>query len=223
MKTFDIKKKWIIWIIILIPFIYSAFIYNQLPEQVPIHWDLEGRPDDYSSRFSGVFLMPLMNIGVYFLLLLLPKIDPRKRNYELFSGTYRALRFIIHSLFTAFYFLMIQGAMTGEIFSPKIIFITIFLFLALMGNYMKNIKSNFFIGIRTPWTLDNKEVWKKTHELAGKIWFYTGLLAALLVLLIPEKFILYLSIPVFAIIVLIPVVYSYFAFREIEKQNVQEE
>ena len=222
MKTFDIKKDWVIWVIIIIPFIYSALIYNQLPEQVPTHWDLEGRPDDYSSKFFGAFMMPLINVGVYFLLLLLPKIDPRKRNYELFTGTYRALRILIHSMFTAFYFVTVHGAMTGEAFSPKVFIITIFLFLALMGNYLKNIKSNFFIGIRTPWTLDNKEVWKKTHELGGKIWFYTGLLAAFVTLILPEELILYITIPVFIVIVFVPIVYSYFAFRELEKQNVQE-
>lgn len=222
MKTFNIKKEWVIWVIIVIPFIYSLFIYNQLPEQVPTHWDIEGKPDDFSSRFFGAFMMPLMNVGVYFLLLLLPKIDPRKRNYELFSGTYRALRILIHSMFTAFYFVTVHSAMTGETFSPKIMIITIFLFLALMGNYMKNIKSNFFIGIKTPWTLDSKEVWKKTHELAGKIWFYTGLIAAFLILLIPDDFILFVTIPVFVIIILIPVVYSYFAFREFERNKLPE-
>ena len=223
MKTFDIKKEWIIWIIILVPFIYSLIIYNQLPEQVPTHWDMEGKPDDFSSRFFGAFMMPLINVAVYFLLLVLPKIDPRKRNYDLFSGTYRALRILIHAMFTAFYFIAIQSALNNNDFSSKWIIMIIFLFLAFIGNYMKNIKSNFFIGIRTPWTLDNKEVWKKTHELAGKLWFYTGLLAALLVLILPENLVLWITIPVFVIIVLVPVIYSYFAFREIEKQNLQEE
>ncbi len=68
----------------------------------------------------------------------------------------------------------------------------------------------------------NKEVWKKTHELAGKIWFYTGLAAALVTLIISEEFAIYISISVFAIIVLIPVIYSYFAFRQIEKDQARE-
>ena len=222
MKTFDLKKEWIIWMIIIIPFIYSAFIYNQLPLQVPTHWDLEGKPDDYSSRFVGAFLMPLINVGVYFLLLVLPKIDPRKRNYDLFSGTYRALRILIHSMFTVMYFLAMRASFHDDEFSGKWIILIVFLFLAFMGNYMKNIKSNFFIGIRTPWTLDNKEVWKKTHELAGKLWFYTGLFAAVLALILPEKLMLWITIPVFAIIVLIPVIYSYFAFRELERNKLPE-
>ncbi|MGI8892973.1 MAG: DUF1648 domain-containing protein, partial [Bacteroidia bacterium] len=104
MKTFNIKKEWIIWLIILIPFIYSAIIYNKLPEEVPTHWDAVGRPDDYSSKFIGAFMMPLLNVGVSFFLLLLPKIDPRKRKCGLLSGTYRALGIVICIFFTAFCF-----------------------------------------------------------------------------------------------------------------------
>ena len=142
-----------------------------------------------------------------------------KKNYEFFTGTYRAIRILIHTLLSVIYFIAIQSALNESDFSGKWVLILILLFLAFMGNYMKNIKSNFFIGIRTPWTLDNKEVWKKTHELAGKVWFYTGLIVAIVLLFLPEKLMIWITLPVFAIIVLIPVVYSYILFNKIQKSG----
>ena len=79
-----VKGEWLFWLILLMPFLYIPFIWDKLPDSIPIHWNMRGEVDKYSSKTFGTLFLPLLNIGMYVLLLLLPKIDPRKRNYQYF-------------------------------------------------------------------------------------------------------------------------------------------
>jgi uncharacterized membrane protein len=88
-----------------------------------------------------------------------------------------------------------------------------------LGNYFKVIKQNYFLGIKTPWTLESEEVWKLTHILAGKLWIVGGLLIVIFSLVIPEDINFYLFIIITAIITIVPIVYSYFIFRKLKKSN----
>lgn len=96
----------------------------------------------------------------------------------------------------------------------KIIFATISLFFIIFGNYMGNIRPNWFVGIRTPWTMDNEEVWRKTHQLAGKLWFSGGI-AALIFSFVLTKYFNYWFIPLLFTITLIPIIYSYLLYKKI--------
>ena len=101
--------------------------------------------------------------------------------------------------------------------NPGFVFAIIGLLFAFLGNYFKTIKPNYFIGIKTPWTLENEEVWKKTHIIGGKLWFVGGLLMALTFLL-PNEMQLYTFLGITAVITIVPIVYSYLEFKKIKNQ-----
>jgi hypothetical protein len=89
----------------------------------------------------------------------------------------------------------------------------------VLGNYFKVIKQNYFLGIKTPWTLESEEVWKLTHILAGKLWIVGGLLIVIFSLVIPEDINFYLFITITSIITIVPIVYSYLIFKKLKKSN----
>src|SRR5689334_2616279 len=91
-QKMPMKREWLLWIILLLPFLYIPFIWDKLPNSIPTHWNFQGEPDKYSSKTSATLFLPLLNIGLYLLLLVLPKIDPRKKNYNYFGNTYRNIR-----------------------------------------------------------------------------------------------------------------------------------
>jgi uncharacterized membrane protein len=217
-KIFQPKTEWIFWILLLLPFLYIPFIWGRLPDSIPTHWDFNGEPNDYSSKAVGTLLLPLINIGMYFLLLFIPRIDPRKRSYEYFSSSYRNIRLAISVFMCVMFFIIMQWTLGNRFFNAKVIIILVLGLMAFLGNYLRTIKSNFFVGIRTPWTLDNVEVWKKTHEVGGRLWFYASLLTMLVALFVTQKEIGPLLITYFVIIVVIPVLYSYVVYRRIKSQ-----
>lgn len=214
------KNEWIFWIILLIPFLYIPFIWNRLPETIPVHWNFHGVPDNYSSKISGTLFVPVLNIIIYVLMLVLPKIDPRKRNYSAFSSSYRNIRLTFALFFMILFFIIMQWSMGDTTVDSKTIFLLMFGLFAVLGNLMRTIRSNFFFGIRTPWTLDNPDVWRKTHEQGGKIWFYASILAIGISFFLNLELMLWLAIPYFCLITVYPVLYSYLLFRKIGKTKM---
>src|SRR5690606_19869238 len=95
-----LKKDWLIWVVLLAPFAIIAYFWNQFPEQIPTHWNAKGEVDDYSGKYFGLFFSPLLNIGVYLLFKALPFIDPKKYNYQFFSGKLRNIQLTIHVFFS---------------------------------------------------------------------------------------------------------------------------
>jgi uncharacterized membrane protein len=217
----ETKSEWLFWLILLLPFIYIPFIWNKLPDSIPTHWSIHGEVDNYSSKTWGTLFLPLLSIGMYVLLLVLPKFDPRKKNYRYFGNSYRNIRLLLTIFMTTIFFITMQWAMGTMTMNPKTIFILIFGLIAVLGNFMRTIRSNFFVGIRTPWTLDNPEVWRKTHEMGGKLWFYASLIGIGAVLFIGEKQISWFAIPYLTVITIYPVLYSYLLFRKINSAKTE--
>jgi len=214
-KNFNRKKEILIWIILLIPFIYSMIVWNKIPDQVPTHFNIKGEPDDYSSKPFALLLLPAMNIFIYFVLFFIPRIDPRYKNYSLFGSSYQNIRLVIHLFFVGIFIFITQTTSGGEQLHLNAFLSGMLLFFALLGNYMRTVRSNWFVGIRTPWTLSNDVVWRKTHELGGRIWFYTGLILAVIVFFLPQTVAaITMGAGVFAM-ALVPVVYSYFEYKKI--------
>ena len=198
----------------LIPFIYLAFIWNNLPETVPMHWNGKGEIDRYGSKNElwGIVAM-LSGLG-YFLFLIIPKIDPRGK-LEKMGNKLDNLRLILALFMSAMATYIIYSVQQTES-KPTLIFTLIGLLFAGLGNYFKTIKPNYFIGIRTPWTLENEEVWKKTHLFGGKLWFIGGLLIFILSLIIPNDISAYLMISVTIFISVVPIIYSYLEFKKLK-------
>lgn len=215
MKQINKSKEALLWLILLLPFIYILIVWNTIPDQVPTHFNIKGEPDDYSGKAFALLLLPVMNIVMYFILFFVPRIDPRKKNYEAFGSSYQNIRLVIHLFFVGIFIFITQTTSGGQHLQLNAFLSMMLLFFALLGNYMRTVRSNFFVGIRTPWTLSNDVVWRKTHELGGKIWFYSGIVLAVVVFFLPEMAAgIVMGCGVF-LMAIIPVVYSYFEFKKI--------
>lgn len=218
MKERFIRCEWLSLIILLLPFLYIAVIWNQIPEIIPTHFNIEGKPDAYSNKVFGTMLLPFINGVVYLILLFLPRMDPRYNNYSKFNKTYRAIRMVVLLFMSFLSIAVVQIALKGSVFSVRLISVVAFLMIAALGYFLPGVKSNFFVGIRTPWTLSNETVWKKTHELGGKVFLYGGIAASILLLVSPVKYFLWIIFPSIVFIVVVPVIYSYMEYRKLRQR-----
>jgi len=163
---------------IAIAIMAGIVLWNQFPEQMASHWNIYGVVDDYMSKFWGVFLMPFITLGLLLLFLVIPNIDPLKANITKFRETFNL--FIV--LFVAFmlfvYGLTLAWNLGYQNFNMSTIMLPFmgFLFIAI-GFLLRKAKRNFFIGIRTPWTLSSDFVWDKTHQLGSVLFMLSGVLA----------------------------------------------
>lgn len=198
--------------IILISFLVSIYFYPQMPDQVASHWDASGNVNGYMSKFWGLFLVPIMTIGMALLFLIVPKIDPLKKNIKKFMKYYEELIIVI-LLFMLFVHLSTILWNIGMIFNMStMIMIPMAILFYYLGMIMPHLKKNWFIGIRTPWTLSNEKVWKKTHELGGKLYKVLAVFF-LMLLILPSNFFIYL-IGIIITISLYPIIYSYFEYQK---------
>jgi len=201
-------------IIILAVTIASAIVYPRLPEMAASHWNAAGQVDDTMPRFWAAFLMPLISVGLLLLFLAIPAIDPMKANIAKFGSYYNAFiaLIIVFMLFihvvTLVWNLGYDQFNIGNAILPAVGLILIF-----AGVMMMKAKRNFFIGIRTPWTLSNDTVWEETHKLGGKLFIAAGIITVLTIFLGEDG--IWIMLPVALLAVFIPIVYSYVLWRRI--------
>ncbi|MGZ5242725.1 MAG: SdpI family protein [Bacteroidia bacterium] len=212
-----LKKDWLIWIILLVPFAVVAYYWNRFPEQIPMHWNIKGEVDDYSSKGFGLFFPLVLNIGMYFLFKALPYIDPKKSNYALFKSKLHIIQLALHVFMSSMAITTNFVALGYKIDIAAFVNIGIVLLILVLGNYLSTIRPNYFIGIRTPWTLANEDVWVKTHRFTGRLWVAASLLMILLFIFFPFEPAIVITYLV--IIILPPFIYSYLQFRKTEKNN----
>lgn len=210
-----LKKELPLIGIVLAPFVYLAIIWNTLPEKVPTHWNYKGEADKWGDKYSLIALLFLLPVLTYVLMLVIPKIDPKKK-IQLMGGKYYQLKFILVLFMSTLAFIILHLTVNQSTSSPNLIYIPIGVLFIALGNYFKVIQPNYFIGIKTPWTLENTEVWKSTHTLAGKLWIAGGLIIVLTSLTIAKSVFIYVFGVVVAIISLVPIVYSYFKFKKLK-------
>ena len=209
------KKEFPFLAIALIPFAYLIYIWNRLPEKVPMHWNGAGEIDRYGDK-KELLVMLFMLVGItYFVFLIIPSIDPKQKLQNM-GNKLNNLRMIL-TLFMSGLAVFILYSVQQKTSNPSFVLAIIGLLFAFLGNYFKTIKPNYFIGIKTPWTLENEEVWKKTHQLGGKLWFVGGLLMALTFVL-PNKIQFYTFMGIVAVITIVPIAYSYLEFKKIKNQ-----
>lgn len=210
-----LKKEIPFIAIALLPFVYLAYIWNELPKEVPMHWNASGEIDRWGDK-SELFMMIFMLTGItYLIFLVIPYIDPKQKLQNM-GNKLNNLRMIL-GLFMSALAIYILFSIQQKTSNPVLIFPLVGLLFAFLGNYFKTIKPNYFIGIKTPWTLENEEVWKKTHLLGGKLWFVGGLLMALTFVL-PNNIQIYTFLTIVGVITIVPIVYSYLEFKKIKNQ-----
>lgn len=214
-KISDIfKRDWPFILIIILGFAVGIYFYPSMPSRVPIHWNSSGHADNYGPKLWGVFGLPLVNLGIYALMYLLPYIDPRRQNYERFDSTYRFLRYVLCIFFLGFQVINMMNIIGSAVNTGMLIMIVVSLLFILIGNVMGKFKHNYFVGIKTPWTLASEEVWNKTHRMAAPIWVIGGILNLLFVILGLGNY-RFLFMILIAILVVVPIVYSYIAYAKV--------
>lgn len=208
----------ICWCLALVPLVLTAIAMPTLPDAVPMHWNAAGEIDRWGSR-SSAWMMPLMCIGVNLLFVVLPKIDPKRNNYASFRKSYDIFRMVFN-----LFLIVMTGITITSAFSPETVRTEILVpaamgvLFCLLGNYMPKFKHNYFVGIKTPWTLASEEVWRKTHRLGGALWFWGGLVLIAAAFLLPPSINAIVTGGILIVIVAVPVLYSYLAYRRQKPQ-----
>jgi len=205
------KSELIVLVIVLLSFAIAVHFYPQMPEKMASHWNAKGQVDGYMSRFWGLFLMPTISLGLLVLFILIPMIDPLKENIEKFR-TYFDGFIVLLILFLFYIYLLTIFWNIGMRFNmTRLLAPALGALYYSIGILTENAKRNWFIGIRTPWTLSDDRVWDKTHKIGGRLFKIAGIIA-LLGFFFPSIAIYFMVVPVILVAVY-TFVYSYFEYH----------
>jgi len=208
------RNRWIGFIVAAITLVVCIWAYPQLPARVATHWDFRGEPNGYSGRFFATFLFPVIIAVVAAVAQVLPKIDPKGKNYLKFNDTYWLLINGVLIFMGVMHLAVIGNAIGAPVSVRRVLPIALGFLFIVIGNYLSRVQPNWFLGIRTPWTLSSDTVWRKTHRLGGWVFVIAG------VLFIASAFVpgVASAIPIGVVIALLavtPVLYSlYLWLRE---------
>jgi uncharacterized membrane protein len=205
-------------ILIVASFILSIYFYDKLPDRIVSHWGFQGEPNGSMPKFWGLFLLPLMTLAITLLLVFIPRLDPLKENIKKSLGYYHG--FIV--VFVAFMlFLQLQiilwniGIQLSMNFFIPISLGILFFYIGVMCSHVKR---NWFIGIRTPWTLSSEIVWDKTHKVGGKLFKISGIFSVLGIFF-GKLALVFVLIPVI-FSALYTVIYSYVQYRRLKVKKI---
>ena len=198
-------------------FAIGAYFYPQMPEKVASHWGAQGQVNGYMSRFWGVFFMPFLSVFLAALFLAIPRIDPMKANIAKFQAHYERFILVIFVFFLYIYLLTIAWNL-GYTFDMLVLMVPGFaLLLYYVGVLLEHAKMNWFIGIRTPWSMSSERVWDKTHALGAKLFKICGALS-LFGIIAGGYSILFVVLPVILVSVYL-FIYSYIEYKK--EKNIE--
>ena len=207
-----IKRNWktliVSSIVTVLPIFIGLILWNQLPEQMPTHWNAAGEVDGWSSKAFAIFGLPLIMLGAQWLCVLGSLADPKKANHP--DKVLHLVFWIIPVLSVVLNAVTIAAALGKEVRIEVFAPILVGLILTIVGNYMPKCKQNYTIGIKIPWTLNSEENWNRTHRFAGWLWTFsgvgimaTGFFGGVLIFL-----------PIVFLMVFAPIVYSFLLYRK---------
>ncbi len=162
--------------IVAVMLFFSIWAWIKLPEgvEIPVHFNLQGQPDRYAGKFEGLLLMPLLAMGLTGLMMLIPRIEPRQEHRS-DSSAANAITVVTGVLFLAVvHYSIIAIAVGKTVDIVTIVMIMMGILFIVMGNYLSKTRSNFFFGIRTPWTLSSELAWRKTNRLGAWLFVFYG-------------------------------------------------
>jgi uncharacterized membrane protein len=208
----NIRHDWPVWILLVAMVVTGFVLWPHSPEKMPVHWGIDGQPDRYGGKFEGLLAIPLLTIAVYFGMIFLPRIDPGRANYRLFNPAYTVVRTGIVVVLAAIYFLAQISVQNPDFELIAFVPVVIGGFFVVLGNLMPKIRPNWFVGIRSPWTLTSKLSWTRTHRFGGRTMMLLG------VLLMPMGFInsslaVWVLLALVMVWVIVLMVYSYIQWK----------
>lgn len=211
-----IVKESVLLVFAAIPLVYLGSLWNSLPDQVPTHFSSDG-PNGWSDKTVLIFAPGLITLGIYLLLVVIPLIDPKKKVQQM-GEKYFTLKFMLTLFFCVLSCYVLYISKAGKMVVPNLMNALLGGLFAVLGNYFQTVRPNYFIGIRTPWTLEDEGIWKSTHKLGGKLWLAGGLLIVILSFLLNAHDMNIAMGCIVAVMVIVPVLHSYLAFQK--KKNV---
>jgi uncharacterized membrane protein len=201
-------------LIVLAAFGATLALYGGLPERMPVHWNAHGEIDRYGAR-SSAFLLPSIMAASLLLLALLPRVSPRRFTVDAFHDTYWYCALIVVAMLAWVQGVLLWGASAHPLEMPRALLAGIAIFFALLGNVMGKVRRNFWIGVRTPWTLANERVWYATHRLAAKTMVGASVLAFVAALAgLPQ-----VAVGLLVAGLLVPALYSLLYYKRLERSG----
>lgn len=198
-------------VLIAIAVLAGVLLWNRLPDPMPSHWNAAGEIDGYMSKFWGIFLMPIMTVALLGLFLVIPHIDPLKANIAKFIGIFNVFIVVFVAYMLYVYALTLFAALSIPFNMTAMLIPVVGLLFIGVGYMMGSAKRNFFIGIRTPWTLSSETVWDETHKLGSKLFMLAGAVTIVSAFLGENG--IWLLITAILIAAFVPIVYSYILWR----------
>jgi uncharacterized membrane protein len=206
------RSRWFGLVIAVVAVAISIWAYPSLPPTVATHWNLRGTPDGFSSRLVAVAIGPFVIVGITLLFNVLPKFDPRRANYLSFLSTYWLFANAVIVFMLIIHAVVIATGLGYAVRIDRLMPLFIGLLFVVIGNYLTRVEPNWFVGIRTPWTLSSDTVWRKTHRTGGGLMVLGGLMLATAAFL-PHSALVPLLIGALVVAVVIPVVLSYVLWK----------
>jgi uncharacterized membrane protein len=215
------KKNLLPWqllmlVVVLAPSLYLAYLWPQLPTQIPTHFGTDGQPNGYTDRANMWLLTLALPLGMTLFFTILPRLDP-KRRLDGDSVNFQKLRLAVVALLSALACYSLYAAVHPAGAGGPGLMVIAGLFFAFLGNYLTTVQPNYFVGIRTPWTLENPVVWARTHRVGGIVFCVSGLLIAGLAFIVPSAQMHLVFISLLLLTAAFCYAYSYVVFRQEER------
>lgn len=206
-------------VIVLVAIVAGIVAYQHIPgEVIASHWDAAGNVNGHMSKFWGVFLMPLVMVGVLLLFWLIPRIDPLRENIASFRPYYEVFVVLLMGFFLYVHALTLLANLGGSFNLSLFVLPGIGALFFFIGLLMPRMKRNFFMGIRNPWTLSDDVVWRRSHVLGGRLFMASGVLAVIGTFL-PARYVVWALIGPVLVSAGVVTVYSYVLFSRREKKK----
>lgn len=214
------KLTWLEAALLFAPFLILAIWWKQLPARIPVHWNLHNQVDGWDSKGPGLLLLPLLSVGTIVLLHVLPRFDPKlgKRAGEKsrMPTVLAILGVALAAFFDVIFCAQLFAALGENVPVGRIVVSACLLLFAILGNYMGSLRPNYFVGIRTPWTLESADTWRATHRLGGRLMFFGSLLLLVLQFFLGETVFAILFIASTLALVIWTLWYSWYHFHALQ-------
>lgn len=220
MKKRNTAIEGLLIIMMIVPLLYLLAIYGNLPDTVPTHFDSQGNPNGWSEKFTLFYMVGGLQLLVYVTMKYAPSIDPKK-NFDRFDALYSKLRVIMQVFIMLIAIVLVYSTNgTGVDIKPGLT-ASLGVFMVMVGNYMQNVKPNYFIGVRTPWSLESESNWRKTNRFVGRGWFIGGFVLIISVFITPANWFAWSAIVLFGGISVAGIIYSYLIFKNEKKVKLK--
>ncbi|MEM9951230.1 MAG: SdpI family protein [Chloroflexota bacterium] len=164
--------------------IISMVLYPSLPDELPRQWGMDGSVNSTWSKNIAVLVAPALGLFIWVLTLIIPKIDPHRESYEKFGAFYMRFRVTLVLFFVGLHIVTLTQYNNPEAVI-RLIIVGLGMLFMVLGNELGRVRKTWFFGIRTPWTISDERVWKKTHRVGGRWFVGVGFVSIVLALILP--------------------------------------